>query len=145
MNYYLFVIVFFLRYLGIVLRKIAKEELEELHHKIKISIYILRGVFLGIVMGIFLKSFVFYLAIAFVVLYSVLHYTKKWPIFPYLDVFMTGLMFVLINLFVPNMIVIIALMVIALMLDVVVHEEMTIRTELVYAGLYLVSLVGLIF
>ena len=144
MNYYLFVIVFFLRYLGIVLRKIAKEELVELHHKIKISIYILRGVFLGIVIGIFIGGFVSYLAVAFVVLYSVLHYTKKWSMFPYLDVFMTGLMFVLISLFASNMMVIIALMVIALMLDVVVHEEMTVKTELAYVGLYLIGLVGLI-
>ena len=145
MNYYLFIIIFFLRYLGLILKKIAKEELDELHYKIKISIYILRGVFLGIVLGVFLNTFIFYLTIGVVLVYSILHYTKTWSIFPYFDIFVTGLMFILISLFTSNMVLIIALMVIVLMLDVVVDKEFKLKDELVYGGLYLVNLIGLIF
>ena len=143
MNYYLFISLFFLKYLGLVLKKISKEELEELHHKIKIFIYILRGVFLGLILGIFLGGFIFYLSIAIAILYSIFHYAKKWSVFPYLDTFVTGLMFVLISIFNPNMVVLTSIMAIVMMLDIVVCEY-NLKSELISMGLYL-SIYFLIF
>lgn len=118
-----FLVVFVLRYLGIILYEIAKEEILELTNKIEITTFIFRGVYLGIIIGLFYTNlFLLIVLTAILLFYVILKFYSQNKIIKYLDIFVLGYSLFILNLY-NNLFFLVSIFLFNIILEITISKE----------------------